>query len=252
VRVPARAAELAGADRIGAHAWGTELAFTLVTMTLHPRPKSLRDRVAASPAGALLRTIRRAPERMLHPLRRRAARRALRERDLPRSVVFICLGNICRSPYAAAAFARALPPSLRGIRSTSAGLIGPNRPSPPEAVAVALARGIDLREHRSRLLDGAVVLQSDLIVVMAEDQRDAACESYGLDPRHLLVLGDLDPCPIDTRTIRDPWKEGEGVFAESYARIDRCVEALARALEEAVRIPRPLPGPGAALKALAS
>ena len=87
---------------------------------------------------SLARQARRYPERLLHPWRYHAALRRLRRTPPLRSVLFICHGNICRSPYAAAAARRLLPES---VAVESAGFIGPDRPSPPEAVAVAAERG---------------------------------------------------------------------------------------------------------------
>jgi hypothetical protein len=46
----------------------------------------------------------------------------------------------------------------------------------------------------------------------------------------VLLLGDLDPGPIRTRAIRDPVEQPVQVFREVYARIDRCLEELVRAL----------------------
>jgi hypothetical protein len=46
----------------------------------------------------------------------------------------------------------------------------------------------------------------------------------------VLVLGDLDPEPIETRVIRDPVEQPKEVFELSYSRIERCVEELARAV----------------------
>jgi len=42
------------------------------------------------------------------------------------------------------------------------------------------------------------------------------------------VLGDLDPQPVRTRAIVDPFGHGEEMFEEVYARVDRCVEEAAR------------------------
>ena len=44
----------------------------------------------------------------------------------------------------------------------------------------------------------------------------------------VIVLGDLDPEPIFSRTIVDPWAEDDTVYEESYDRIDRCVRELVR------------------------
>jgi protein-tyrosine phosphatase len=176
-------------------------------------------------ARALARTLRHLPDRMLHGRRRRLATAALARSSNIRSVLFICHGNICRSPYAAAAFRTLLPPSLRGhVEIGSAGFIGPDRPPPAESLLVAGKRGIDLASHRSSLLSVEKVRRYDLLVVMEERQRRAIAATYPY--RALLVLGDLDPEPIDTRTIRDPFAQTEAVFEQSFARIDRCLQLL--------------------------
>jgi protein-tyrosine phosphatase len=173
------------------------------------------------------RTLRHTPDRALHPLRRRNALKRVRRLGLPRSVLFVCHGNICRSPYAEKVFFRCLPWELQDFMIVaSVGFTGPNRPPPRNALTVAAERGIDLRSHRSRLLSHEIVGATELIVVMDARQRDALCRSFGADPRRVLVLGDLDPLDIDTRLVRDPIFQPCEVFADSYARIDRCVVAL--------------------------
>src|SRR2546425_10349935 len=88
------------------------------------RPQFLRPAV---------HVIRHTPARILHPFVRRTAIARLAQRGLPASVLFVCHGNICRSPFAAAVLRRV----IHGVRVDSAGFLGPGRPSPPEAVAPA-------------------------------------------------------------------------------------------------------------------
>ena len=168
--------------------------------------------------------------RLVHPLWRRVARTALRGRT-PRSMLVVCYGNICRSPMAAALFRRAL--AGTGIEIGSAGFIGPGRGSPPEAVAVAAGAGVDLSGHRSRLLTPDLVRWADLIVVMDAAQQRRVVERFGRSWRDVIVLGDLDPAPIDGRTIRDPVNQTADVFEQCYARIERCVREFTRLLRNA-------------------
>ncbi|MFQ5747057.1 MAG: low molecular weight phosphatase family protein [Gemmatimonadota bacterium] len=180
-------------------------------------------------ARRLLRALRHAPDRILHPVRRRAVLSDLRSGPTPRSLLFLCHGNICRSPYAAAVAERALGTRAARCRIASAGFIGPGRSAPPEAVEVAARRGIDLSGHRSRTVDGASIGEVDLVVVMSRGQARAIVEE-GRRTGRVIVLGDLDPDPIDTRAIRDPVEQPADVFEDVYARIDRCVAALATAV----------------------
>jgi len=179
----------------------------------------------------LLRQVRRTPERLLHPWRRRKALAALRARARPQSLLVICHGNICRSPVAAGLLQRML--AADGISVASAGLIGFNRPAPPEALAAAQQHGLELTDHRSRLLTANLARSADLIVVMEVSQQREITERFGRSSHDILILGDLDPQGVDTRTIRDPVLDGPEVFVQVYERIARCVRALAAILAPA-------------------
>lgn len=179
-------------------------------------------------AGLLMR-VRRTPDRLLHPLRRRTALETLRRRPRPATLLVVCHGNICRSPFAAALLDRELMPL--GIAVQSGGFLGFDRPPPAEAIVAAARHGVDLSEHRSRLLTAHIVRAADLILVMEQAQKRLVCERFGRWPRDVIVLGDLDPAPVETRTIRDPVNEKRDVFEQVYERIARCVRAFSRILE---------------------
>lgn len=175
----------------------------------------------------IARAVRWLPDRLLHPVRRRTAIARLRGRPNPAHVLYVCHGNICRSPYAAAAFIRALKPDLRSrTRVGSGGFIGPDRPPPAEAVRAAASRGLDLSAHRSRVITAEAVREAELVVVMDPRQRHAVHTLFGKPYQYLLILGDLDPRPVDRRAIRDPFGQPEDIFQAVYDRIDRCIGAL--------------------------
>lgn len=179
----------------------------------------------------LLRWLKHLPDRLLHPLRRGSATAATRGIGLPPTVLFVCHGNIYRSPYAAYRFLAMLPDALRAhVEVTSGGFVGPGRPSPPNAIACAAGRGIDLTSHESSLLSPERVRATALLVVMEAGQKAAIQRRFGTPAERVLVLGDLDPKPIQTRTIRDPWNQPDAVLDASYERIDRCVTVLIREL----------------------
>ena len=181
--------------------------------------------------GKLLRRVRRTPERLLHPLRRRNAIEALRARPRPQTILVVCHGNICRSPFAAALLAREL--AAHDMTVQSAGFAGFNRPAPPAAIAAAQRHGLDLGDHRSRLVTADLVRSADLIVVMEAAQQRSICERFGRRPADVLILGDLDPAAVDTRTIYDPVNDGVEVFEQVYDRIARCVRELVAILTPA-------------------
>src|SRR5690348_3402302 len=134
--------------------------------------------------STITRVLRHTPDRLLHARRRRGARAHLvaRRRD---SILVLCHGNMCRSPFAAALLARALAPD--GIPVASAGFIGAGRPAPPEAVAAASAHDVDLSYHRSQPVRPDLVRGAGLIVVMDQEQRRAICSRYGRHPQDVVL-----------------------------------------------------------------
>lgn len=179
---------------------------------------------------SLAGAMRHLPEPVLHVVRRSAARRQLVESAPIGSALFICHGNVCRSPFAAALFSRAIPLADPRVIIRSAGFIGPGRQPPASALAAAWRRNLDLTAHRSTLVTGPDVGATDLVVVMSVEQAVALRRQLGRLSGTMIVLGDLDPRPIRRRTIRDPWGGDDAIFDESYDRIERCVTELVRLL----------------------
>jgi protein-tyrosine phosphatase len=171
-------------------------------------------------------TVRHLPDRLLHSWRRRHAIARLSDAPTPTNILVVCHGNICRSPYAAYRLRSFFAADGRACTIASAGFIGPDRPSPGNAIATAAQRGIDLKPHRSQLLSKSLIDAAQLIIVMEARQADALRMIFGDIKAQILMLGDLDPRLAATRTVRDPALQSRAVFAESYDRIDRCLEAL--------------------------
>lgn len=150
----------------------------------------------------------------------------------PRSILVICLGNICRSPYAEHRLTDELARAgLDDVRVVSAGFILPGRSSPEAARRVAARRGLDLENHRSRVVTPEMARAADVTLVMAPGQLRQLRQVAGAEPGGpSIVLGDLDPSPIDRRTIVDPYDQSDDVFEAVYERIDRCCRRLVEAL----------------------
>ena len=166
---------------------------------------------------------------MLHSWRRRHAITWLTAATTPPNVLVVCHGNICRSPYAAHRLRILL--AARGLTGTvaSAGFIGPDRAAAGNAVVTAAGRGSDLKPHRSQLLTDSLIAEAQLIVVMEARQATALRLVFDVHAP-ILILGDLDPLTAETRTVRDPALQSRAIFAESYDRIDRCMEELVDAI----------------------
>lgn len=82
-------------------------------------------------------------------------------------VLFVCLGNICRSPTAEGVF-RALVTGSDAIETDSAGTAAYHVGNPPDprAVTEAASRGIDISDLRARQVEAADFTRFDLIIAM--------------------------------------------------------------------------------------
>jgi protein-tyrosine phosphatase len=172
---------------------------------------------------------RRKWDRLLHPLRRNAARKSLLQHD-GTSILVLCQGNLCRSPFAEAVLQAALP---AGTEVRSAGFSVPGRSAPPDAISAARRWGYDLSRHSSRLVTAGLVRAASLIVVMEPEQARELADRFGVPAGQVLVLGDLDPDPIDIRSVTDPMLKPRDVFIDAYDRIERCAAVLGRLLRRA-------------------
>jgi protein-tyrosine-phosphatase len=96
-------------------------------------------------------------------------------------VLFICSGNICRSPMAAEYFRHHAPGyGLSHVVVDSAGTLGIyGSGASEEAVEVMQEIGVDLSGHRSKGIEPANLTTSDVVVGMAQN--------------HLDILGSLYP-----------------------------------------------------------
>jgi protein-tyrosine-phosphatase/predicted ATP-grasp superfamily ATP-dependent carboligase len=148
--------------------------------------------------------------------RRQIARclRLIRDRSprLPidvRTIVFVCHGNIIRSPMAAALLRKLLgePAHLSVI---SAGLsVKAGKPADPRASAAAANFGISLEEHRAKPFTSELAKQADLILVMDFDNEAVLLNRFPQARRNTFLLGafPFGP-PSNSLEIRDPY-DGE-------------------------------------------
>lgn len=189
-------------------------------------------RPVATRVKRAVRALRDGVDRILHARRHERAVSALRSvregaaGDEPgrRRILFVCLGNICRSPYAEAW----LRTRETGWTGRSAGFIGPGRPPDPTALTVARERGIDHESHRSRLVDRALLLRADAVVVFDRSHMRRLRRAAPEHARRAVLLGDLDPVWSGERSIPDPYGEPVDVFRHTFDRIERCLEVLVR------------------------
>jgi protein-tyrosine phosphatase len=147
-----------------------------------------------------------------------------------RSVLFVCLGNICRSPTAEGVFRAAADRAGIGrrIRVDSAGLgdehVG-SRPD-PRAIQAARRRGYDITAMRGRRVEVADFSRFGWIIAMDDSNMRALTAMKPPDfGGHLGLLLDFAP-ELGVRDVPDPYYGG----SEGFERVLDLIEISAGGL----------------------
>lgn len=131
------------------------------------------------------------------------------QRNLERWL-FVCTGNICRSPFAEVAARRLGAGS--DLEFASAGTIArPANPATTGGIRAAADLGFDLNGHRATHLTPAVIAGADRVFGMEEEHIDAVLD---LEPTARVEL--LDP---DGRAVPDPYGGDHADYLASYRQI---------------------------------
>lgn len=159
------------------------------------------------------------------------------------SILFVCTGNICRSPTADGVMRHLVDRAGLGDRVVidSAGTHGYHIGDPPDprSIKVAATRGYDLSPLRARKLVAADYRRFDLILAMDRGHLDIMRRQAPADAHAQLALFlDGVPPPLTGRDVPDPYY-GE---TAGFVQVLDMVEEGARALLARLKTPPPMPG----------
>ena len=150
------------------------------------------------------------------------------------AVLFVCMGNICRSPTAEGVFRKLVEeraPQLR-IRIDSAGThdyhVG--EAPDPRAIAAAARRGIDLEALRARQVEEADFERFDLVVAMDRLNREVLLDRSPEPYRERVRLMMEFAPSLEVEDVPDPYYGG----AVGFERVLDLVEEAARGLLDEV------------------
>ena len=146
------------------------------------------------------------------------------------AVLFVCLGNICRSPLAEGVFRYVLKQRdlIDSIRVDSCGTGGwhVGNPPDPRSVAIAHEHGVDISWQRARQLDSADYDNFSFIVAMDRSnyQTLVARQPPGTSAQLVRFMSLIDDLP--TPDVPDPYYGGPDGFAHVWELLTGGMERL--------------------------
>jgi len=145
-------------------------------------------------------------------------------------VLFVCSGNVCRSPMAEYLFRHRLPGDTRWTVGSAGVSAMAGLPPSREAEEVLAELGIALSRHRSRRMSRALVDAATLIVVMTSAHRDRLRTIYPMGQDKVYLLRAFDPDTV-RQDIDDPIGLSVDVYREIRDEIDSALPGLQAFLE---------------------
>lgn len=156
-------------------------------------------------------------------------------------VVFVCTGNICRSPMAEVVFRQYAEKAGLGDRVTSdsagTGDWHVGERADRRTLEALQRRGYDGTSHRAKQFTTDALAESDLVVAL-DRTHERILRSWAADESDqdkVALLLSFDPHADGALDVPDPYYAGHEMFDEVLAMIERAVKALFQQLEPAIR-----------------
>ncbi len=138
------------------------------------------------------------------------------------TILFVCTGNICRSPMAEALFRARAERAGDSVNVESAGTWGMDgEPASAFARDVLAQRGISLDSHIARTVTREILERAAVVIVMTRSHRDALAAEFPLVRPKIHLMSQLNGIEYD---IADP-------YGKPRAAYELCADDLAQLIE---------------------
>ncbi len=139
-------------------------------------------------------------------------------------VLFVCLGNICRSPLAQGIFEKHIRDRKMAYKFIvdSAGTSGWHSGEKPHIGSITVARkaGVQIEGQRSRPVHSDDNEQYDYFIAMDEDNYHTLINEFGVPANKVFKIRQFDPLGKGS-DVPDPYGMDMDRFAEVYEILDR-------------------------------
>ena len=147
-------------------------------------------------------------------------------------VIFVCWGNICRSPMAAQVARRYADDAGVDIEISSAGVSAEELGNPidPRAARTLREHDYPVDDHTAHQIDAAEIRDADLVIAMEDIHLDRMARILGEplgDKGRLLT--DFDPAAEPGSGVPDPWYGGQDGFESTLATIEAAMPGIVTA-----------------------
>ena len=152
-------------------------------------------------------------------------------------VLFVCMGNICRSPTAEGIFREKVQQAglAEQVLIDSAGTHGYHIGAPPDqrSQTAARLRGIEIGGLRARMVADSDFAEFDYVLAMDRDNAQILHERCPQPDLHYRVQLFLDFAPLQPlREVPDPYYGGEQGFEMVFDLIEEAAQGLLEELQE--------------------
>ncbi len=145
-------------------------------------------------------------------------------------ILFVCLGNICRSPTAEGiARAKVLARGIEGqvtVDSCGTGAWHVGEPPDQRAVKQALLCGYDISGLRARKFEAADFHRFDFIVAMDDDNFEVLNIHKAEQGTSALLVRCLDFHPTESGSVPDPYYGGLAGFEHMIDLLESAIDGL--------------------------
>ncbi|MCB1145271.1 MAG: low molecular weight phosphotyrosine protein phosphatase [Leptospiraceae bacterium] len=158
-----------------------------------------------------------------------------------KKILFVCLGNICRSPLAQGIFEDKIAKmNLQDYYfADSAGVSAWHEGELPHSGSIKVAKenSVSIEKQRSRPVTSSDGREFDYLIAMDANNYHALLHEFGVSKEKVFLMRQFETEKFEAKAgdVPDPWGHGPEAFRDVFAILDRSTEGLIRFLQKSTK-----------------